>query len=329
MDMTPQEIAGTTFRVVKRGFDPEEVRLFQLDAARSLEAAQSHAALMEQRARAAVAKAQGLAASVAAAPEPAAATAAVTSSAVAMRADDAQTISRTLLLAQSTADRTVAEAEQQAATIRAAAERDAASILDEARRTSAALVADARAEARRAGEAERTRINNEVLALLARLDFLRGDVDAMEQHASAQREQILHVAESLRTLAESPSLGLGDLKPPVLSTAADMPRLDPSVHEPQLFDDETEASAASIVADASPPTLVADTPPAPIGRHDATPGVGSPLLPPVDIALSELPTGEIPAIRPTSGPVVVPDLDVDWDDAPAARDADLRIIGEA
>ena len=55
MDMTPQEIAGTTFSEVKKGFDPEVVRLFQLDAARSLEAAQSQAALMEQRARAAMA----------------------------------------------------------------------------------------------------------------------------------------------------------------------------------------------------------------------------------------------------------------------------------
>src|SRR5262249_19303429 len=105
MDMTPQEIAGTTFRVVKKGFDPEEVRSFQVEAARALESAQSQASLMEQRARAAVAKAQGLAASAATGGVvgPTVTNQAVTSSAVAMRADDAETISRTLVLAQRTA----------------------------------------------------------------------------------------------------------------------------------------------------------------------------------------------------------------------------------
>jgi len=317
MDMTPQEIAGTTFRVVKKGFDPEEVRIFQLDAARSLEAAQTQAAMMEQRARAAVAKAQGLAASLNTESTPAPAPApAVTSSVVAMRADDAEIISRTLVLAQQTADRAVADANQQAATIRESAEADAADILEEARGTSALLVAEARTEARRAGEAERGRINNEVQALLARLDFLRGDVAAMEVYATSQRQRLLEVSETLRALTEEPTLGLNELNAPILSSAADIPR-DPNAPVQGslagIYDENVEASA-------------------PIGRTDATPGDGNPVLPPpagVQAPLAEMPTGELPAIRPTSGPVAVPDLDAEWDDDPfpdaPAPSQDLRI----
>mgnify|MGYP000564593463 CR=1 FL=1 len=184
MEMTPQEIAGTTFRVVKKGFDPEEVRAFQVEAARALDEAQNQASLMEQRARAAVAKAQGLraaaGATMAQGAEPEAAPQAVTSDAVAsdavashgvtLRADDAEIISRTLVLAQRTAEHTIADATREASEVRAAAQAEARDAVDQARVVGATLVADVRLEARRAGEAERAKVDNEIQALLARLD---------------------------------------------------------------------------------------------------------------------------------------------------------------
>jgi hypothetical protein len=66
-----------------------------------------------------------------------------------------------------------------------------------------------------------------------------------------------------------------------------------------------------------------------IGAGDATPDGGSPTLPPMDVSFADLPTGEIPVIRATSGPVVVPDLDDPIGDPlvrPAARANDLRIV---
>ena len=73
--------------------------------------------------------------------------------------DETATISRTLLLAQRTADTTIAEAEREANEI----------------------VETAKAESRKAGEAERVRVEGEVQALLARRDFLESDVDQLDQ----------------------------------------------------------------------------------------------------------------------------------------------------
>jgi len=353
MEMTPQEIAATTFRVVKKGFDPEEVRAFQMDVAHALEAAQTQTSMMEQRARAAVAKAQGLAASAAAGTAAGeAASAAPAPNVVALRADDAETISRTLVLAQRTAERTVAEAEQEAAAIRTAAQADAEHVVEQAKHEGARLLVDARSEARRAAEMERGRITNEIQSLLARLDFLRGDVEEMEAYAAAHRRRLADAAEALRLASEQPVLGLGDLKRPVLSPAADMARaeVDQAVATSTAAARPAEAPPAVVIVPAAavvdeetevavdedwdeedwpeeeqvsaPATLIADV----------TPGAGSPLLPPTELVLSDLPTGEIPVVRPTSGPVTVPDLDLEWDEEPAepARRGpnDLRIVGE-
>ncbi len=321
MEMTPQEIAGTTFRVVKKGFDPEEVRAFQMEVARALEDAQNQASLMEQRARAAVAKAQGLRAAGATfapgaeadATQQAVTSSAVASNAVAIRADDAEIISRTLVLAQRTAENTIADATREASEIRAAAEADAHDAVQQAMAVGATLVADVRIEARRAGEAERAKVDNEIQALLARLDFLRGDVQEMEAYADTHRQRLAEAAEALRVVSERPLLGPGDLKVPILSPAADMARVVPAP-EPVV----------ERVPVAQPTSAIASS--------DLTPGVGSPLLPPLEFAFSDLPTGEIPRIRPTSGPVSVPDLDDDpeFDSAPAwvSRPNDLRIVGD-
>ena len=58
---------------------------------------------------------------------------------------------------------------------------DAAGRLDGARAEAAELVEEAKVEARRAGEAERVRVESEVQALMARRDFLESDVEHLEQ----------------------------------------------------------------------------------------------------------------------------------------------------
>ena len=111
--------------------------------------------------------------------------------------DEAETISRTLLLAQRTADQTVADAQAEADRLVSAARDEAASRLDGARDEAAQLVEEGKVEARRAGESERVRVESEVQALLARRDFLESDVDHLEQYIVAQRERITEAVVDL------------------------------------------------------------------------------------------------------------------------------------
>src|SRR3954471_19837587 len=106
MELSPQSVALTTFKTVKKGYDPNEVRAYLTRLATAIESTQTQAAAMEARARAAVARLQELAAQPAAPPaaraaEPAAAPAAAPVPAPLVPAteatnDEAQTISRTL-----------------------------------------------------------------------------------------------------------------------------------------------------------------------------------------------------------------------------------------
>ena len=135
--------------------------------------------------------------------------------------DEAETISRTLLLAQRTADTTVAEAQAEADRVLAAARNDAAASLDEARQETARLIEEARAEARRAGESERVQVEGEVQALLARRDFLESDVDHLEQYLVAQRERITEAVAELNDLVQRIPGGLADMRRPLMSAAAE------------------------------------------------------------------------------------------------------------
>jgi DivIVA domain-containing protein len=52
MEMTPQAVRSTGFKLVKRGYDPEEVDAFKEQVAGAVEFAQNQATAMEARARA-------------------------------------------------------------------------------------------------------------------------------------------------------------------------------------------------------------------------------------------------------------------------------------
>jgi cell division septum initiation protein DivIVA len=212
MDISPQAIASASFPVVKKGFDPDHVRSFLSEVGRALESAQNQSTAMEARARAAVAKLQELTQATAQAP---------VESATTISSDDADAISRTLLLAQKAADATIAEARQEADTMVSAARAEAATVLAEARRQAAAHVEDARAEARRSSEAEKQKVESEVQALLARREFLVSDVDHLDDFVATQRRRVQDVAALLTEVAERGPGGLGDMRRPLLSAAAD------------------------------------------------------------------------------------------------------------
>jgi vacuolar-type H+-ATPase subunit H len=168
---------------------------------------------MEARARAAVARLQEVSESGAAIPSPT----------VEVSADEAETISRTLVLAQRTADTTVAEARREAARIVGAADDEAATTLDSTREMAAQLLDEARLEARRLGETERMTIAGEVESLKARRDFLESDVQQLELFLTDQRSRLREAATSLVDITERIPGGLGEVRRPLLSASDDEP----------------------------------------------------------------------------------------------------------
>jgi DivIVA domain-containing protein len=254
MAISPAEIRALQFSTVKRGgYDQREVESFRTAAADALEAALQESTAMEARARAAVARLQELSQqTAAAAPEPiegeatpapgteapAAEPAEAAPAPRKIAVDEAETISRTLLLAQRTADTTVAEAEAAAQERLSAAEADAARIVE-----------SAKAESRRAGEAERVKVEGEVQALLARRDFLESDVDHLDQHLQVQRERITEVVAELTSITGRVVNGLAPMRRPQLSASdhsGDQAR--PAAEElPPSTEDEDDIDVSSLI----------------------------------------------------------------------------------
>lgn len=210
MEINPQRVRSAEFKTVRKGVDPDEVRVFLSDVADELERAQNQSTAMEARARAAVARLQELNES-GAAPAPAAS----------LDAEEAETISRTLLLAQRTADSTVAEARAEAARLVADAKEEAAKTLDSTRVMSARLIDEAREEARRVGDVERENVAGEVEALKARREFLESDVHHLEVFLVDQRSRVREAASALLDVVDRVPGGLGDVRAPLLSASDD------------------------------------------------------------------------------------------------------------
>lgn len=263
MEMTPQAVRSTGFKLVKRGYDPEEVDAFKEQVAGAVEYAQNQATAMEARARAAVAKLQEVSQQVQSGGGAAAAAAPT---------GDAEVISRTLLLAQRTADQTVAEARAEADGILANARDEAGRVLDGARTMAAKAVDDARYEARRAVDDERVKAENEVQALLARRDFLLADVDHLEQYIQAQRERLRDAAVQLQEMVERVPGGLADMRRPLLSASGEElpPGLLPAP-DAMTMDTTGEIPRPSAI-DADEPTQALDAP-------DPEPRIEQPLDP--------------------------------------------------
>jgi cell division initiation protein len=210
MELSPQGVRNAQFKSARKGLDPDEVRAFLSSVADELERAQNQSTAMEARARAAVARMQELSEAT---PSPEAAPAA--------SADEAETISRTLLLAQRTADRALADAEAESARRIAAADADAARTLESSQQTAARMLEQAKAEAHEVGKEERLALDAEVSALMARRDFLESDVEHLEQFLVAQRSRLRDAASALVDLTERIPGGLGDVRRPLLSASDD------------------------------------------------------------------------------------------------------------
>jgi DivIVA domain-containing protein len=228
MDMNPQRVRTATFNTVKKGLDPTEVHTFLSAVADELERAQNQSTAMEARARAAVARLQELSdeaatqsATAESAAPPADAQTPAPPDRVDASVDQTETISRTLLLAQRTADTTVAEAKAEAEKLRADADAEVTSTLSSTREMAATLLEEARVEARRVGADERSAAEAEFNALRARRDFLESDVDHLEQFLVEQRSRLRDAANEIIELTERVPSGLGETRRPLLSASDD------------------------------------------------------------------------------------------------------------
>lgn len=235
--LSPAQVTDANFRTIRKGYDPDEVDAFLADVAKALESARQQATAMEARARAAVARLQEAsseAAQPASAPqpspppEPKVEPESPSEPELHIPRVEAETISRTLLLAQKTADDAVAEAKAEAERIVAEATSEAESTLDSTRSMSAQMLEEARAEARLSSQAERQAAENEVEALVARREFLVADVDQLERFLIDQRDRLRGAAHQIEALCDRVPEGLGQVRPPVLSASNDDDPLEPT-----------------------------------------------------------------------------------------------------
>jgi DivIVA domain-containing protein len=185
MELSPKSITGVQFRTIRKGYDPEEVRGFLAQLARGVEAVQAQSAAAESRARSLMGKLQELNARE--------------------DQDPGESMKRTLLLAQRTADAAVTEANEEARSVLAAADEKSRATLADAQAKGEQMITDAEADARRAASVEKTRIEAEVAALTARRDELHAEATRLEGHIRGQRDRISTVAVTLRSILSEPT----------------------------------------------------------------------------------------------------------------------------
>ena len=203
MDVTPQVINEVEFHQKMRGYDPDEVDDFLERVAVAFEQLQERIRSAEQRA-AVVEKraAEGPRAPVApAGPSEAEAT---------------ETIQRTLVLAQRTADAAIKDAQDEARRIVEAVQEQAQRQQAEAQEQARKLVVDAEAEARKSGDETRQRLIKEIITLEETRDALRADHGILERHLDEQRLRLRSSIGDLQRLLDDPGrLRAASVTPPL------------------------------------------------------------------------------------------------------------------
>jgi cell division initiation protein len=150
-----------------------------------------------------------------------------------------ETLKRTLVLAQRTADAAIREAEERAARLVASAEDEAARMLAEAHDTTTRVYAEAEDEARRAQHEARSRVLAELQELEGSRELLRADVELLEHHIEEQRERLRLAIRELHALVEDPA-ALRDVPVPRLA--------DVVIPEPEPEPDPRPRPARRLVA---------------------------------------------------------------------------------
>ena len=301
--MTPELIHDVEFREAKRGYSTQEVDDFLEKLASEWETLVLQSRDLRQRLDAAEARASELEARAADAERRAGES-----------TDIDETLKRTLVLAQRTADAAIKEAEEQASRTVAAAQEQANRMLAEAQEASAQARIHAEAEVRRAHEDAQARVAEELRSLESARDQLRADVEALDAYLDAQRDRVRASQRELLRLLEDPTILRPATPPPLAEVTVPEPVPPaPVLEEPAEPEPEVAADAAAALeldltdesADDLAPPVFADTP-APEAEPEAV----------------RRPPSPQPDRRFTTGPMTVPV------DVPRGREADDAYLAE-
>jgi cell division initiation protein len=160
MDVTPRELRDTDIREGFRGYHRDDVDELLERAASTIEGLSERVRQLTERVQS------------------------VEGSAGKSRETE-ETLQRTLVLAQKTADEAIADAQERARTM-----------LEESEAKAHSLVTEAEGTARRVAENERSRLESEVQDLSARRDALNADVEALERYEKEYRTRLRRAIES-------------------------------------------------------------------------------------------------------------------------------------
>jgi DivIVA domain-containing protein len=253
MDLTSQVLHDVEFREAKKGYNTQDVDEFLERLAVAVD--RQEALLREARQR--VSQAEGRIAEA----ERRAEEAERRGGGGGGGSEADETLKRTLVLAQRTADAAIREAEEQAARMLAAAEDEAQRLVADAHEASAQVYADAEDEARRAQHEARSRVLAELNELEAGRELLRSDVELLEHHIGEQRERLRLTIRDLTALVEDPA-ALRDVFVPTMADVtipeaqpAPQPRrlvAAPMPHDEDLEDEPDWATPATEADDFEP-----------------------------------------------------------------------------
>lgn len=230
MDLTPDLLRTVEFNdAKKRGYDPDEVDEFLDRAAADLDRQHARLRELEMRADAAEARAVQIEAEVR------------------ERSDSDETLRRTLVLAQRTADAAIKEAQD-----------EAARIVAEARQKADGMISSAEEQVRREVGATRDRLQAEIRDLESRRGQLHDRITELSAHLDTERDRLRAQLEQLRTSLDDEAMRVAPIP------GADEEATPPSGVEEPTSDEGAEGSHAHDSDDAGDDEDLSELPPPPI-----------------------------------------------------------------
>ncbi|MGZ4677250.1 MAG: DivIVA domain-containing protein [Acidimicrobiia bacterium] len=299
MDVTPRELRDLDIKEKFRGYDPNEVDDLLERAAARIEALEAHVRDLSSRAQVGDAEAG-------------------------KTRETEEMLHRTLLLAQRAADEAVAEAQTKAR-----------QILDDAENKSRSMVSEAETNARRQAEAERRRLETEVLEYGAKRDALVADVDALERFEQDYRARLrraveadLEMLSSKGSVAPSPRPTTPDVELPGGVPAATAPAapgaaapVAPAVPEPPAPTPAVTPAPvpppAFGVAASAPASSAPETAAGPEAKIADAPAVAPPLAAPVPAPVAP----PVPPAAPVADVAASTSSEPPWEEAASAPSA--------
>jgi DivIVA domain-containing protein len=294
MDISSSLTGTKEFRIVKRGYDPDEVNAFLDQIAlgvgelkRKLAEAEDTAAAARQAA--------------AAAPAPAA-------PAEAARDTQAEEIHRALILAQRAADEEVRKATEQGEALVASARQQAED-----------LRAEVEAEVARRRDEGRADLLTEITELERVRDSLSNDVVVLERHVEEQREVVQAAIGELQSLLDHPEAfriatetGVSTVTPPIDRAPASAPPVStakapapaevaPRAEAEEELPGKADLSAALAWAESEEEATETEAE-APAPRSDGAPPAAPGTRPPAEETVNLTTPPPAPAVDPFAGP---------------------------